>query len=377
MEEKKDIKETEIQALFIDLLDRPDDFSEEELKNLLTDKINRENLHVLQLSRKAYLRRQLPAPDVNEAWEKFRQQMSRPTLQKRRIIMFISLLTAAIIITGIFLLHFPQQTITQEILAKAEIKAQQTASGKQIQLYSINGKRQTISNGTVIFLNTATGKQAMATEKDDIKTITIPKGKTLKVILSDGTEVWLNAASTITFPVPFDEDRREIRLNGEAYFKVKHENKRPFIVATGNMAVTVLGTEFDVRSYADESPCVTLVKGLVNLANKTGTESVLLHPNEQATLEADGNLSITPADTYAVTQWVEGYFYFDNAPLIKVIHELARWYDMDILIRNKKFINEPIHFSAERKDNVFNTIDNLNRLQKANITIEGTNIVLQ
>lgn len=379
MKEKKDIEEKKDQIRLIEMLDHPEDFSEQDIKELFSDKANREYFHVCQLARRAYKRSKTTPPDVEEEWKKFVKRNTHAHKFSHKAAIIISrVISVAAVFVIIFLIFKQQLKENTPSLIKEEIKAEQEATGqKNISVHSSKGAVQIIPRQDKTIAYNQTPQNAIQSNiNQDIKTIIIPKGKDLKVVLPDGTEVWLNAASSITFPVPFDDNKRELLLKGEAYFKVKHENKRPFIVTTGNISVTVLGTEFNIRSYKEESPSVTLVKGLVNLAGTSGKDHVLLHPNEQGILDSNGKLSVMPADTYAVTQWVEGYFYFDHTPLIKVVHELAHWYDLNILVRNKKFINEPIHFSAARKEDINNAIENLNRLQKACISIEGSNIVI-
>ena len=92
---------------------------------------------------------------------------------------------------------------------------------------------------------------------------------------------------------------------------------------------------------------------------------------------AKGGIKVAPADTYAVTQWMYGYFYFEDAPLIKILQELGRWYNLGIVIKDSRYINYKIHFSAYRNDNIQLTLDNINRLQKAKITINDNNIVVE
>lgn len=380
MEKTKDIEATTIETRFIDMLEHPGDFTEQELKELLSDKTNRETLHVLQLARKAERRHRTPAPDVSEAWNAFQAKTTHAQLRRNAGFIGSLLAIAAVIVIGFFLFSRSDVFSAQPSLTKEEATARKLATGtKAIILHSSRGGTQVIPNNGSNTIDYARllKSQEEETAGQEAQTITIPNGKDLKVILSDGTEVYLNAASSITFYVPFDKDKREVLLKGEAYFKVKHDNERPFTVNTGNVKVTVLGTEFNVRSYDKEEPRVTLVKGRVELSSVTSDEKTILHPNEEGRLNADGKLIVSTVDPYAITQWLQGYFYFENSPLSDVVKELARWYDLGIVVKNKRYLNERIHFSACRNETIGEAIDNLNQLQKANISVNGKNIVIQ
>lgn len=378
MRKKEDIETNTKLADFMEMAGHPEDFPEAEWQKLLADKDNRENLHVLLLAQRAYRRHTTPVPDVNEAWEELQSKTGKISEKKKSLVILGSLIaTAAIIIFGFFLIRTPKQAPALEVLSNAEAQALKTASTQQVQLHSASGSAQTITKATVTFFSSQKENAGGSLQGNQIKTITIPKGRNLKVILSDGTEVWLNAASSITFPVPFDKDKREIKLTGEGYFKVKHENDRPFTVNAGNMSVTVLGTEFNVRAYNYEPSTVTLVNGLVRLGDQASRKQVLLRPNEQGTFGPDGQWTIAPADTYAVTQWVKGYFYYEKVPLLQVVQDLARWYGFNILVKNKTNLDTPIHFSARRDERIRQTVENLNQLQISNLTIAGNNIIIQ
>ncbi len=171
-------------------------------------------------------------------------------------------------------------------------------------------------------------------------TISTPKGGTYKIILPDGSKVWLNAASSLRFPLLFTENERRVKLTGEGYFEVAKSNKR-FSVEAHNTTVEVLGTHFNINGYTNEkSTSVTLLEGSVKM---TATQSsVVLKPGEQGELtgrnaEIHVNQNI---DTESVTSWKDGKFKFNNTDLKTIMRQLERWYDIEIdesSIPNKKF----------------------------------------
>lgn len=168
-------------------------------------------------------------------------------------------------------------------------------------------------------------------------TIHIPKGGQYRLILADGTKVWLNAASSLQYPTRFDGTVREVSVSGEAYFEVAHQAERPFLVHCKGQRIQVLGTHFNVRAYMDEPELkTTLLEGSVVVTKQDRpAEGVRLKPGEEASLAAEGNIKVTPLkDASLRIGWTKGYFMFDRADLKTVLRELSRWYDVDFKVKS-------------------------------------------
>jgi len=162
-------------------------------------------------------------------------------------------------------------------------------------------------------------------------TITIPKGGQFQVVLSDGSKVWLNSLSSITFPAAFSKTERRVSITGEVYFEVAKNKRLPFRVVAGRQTVEVLGTHFNINAYADESAIkTTLVEGSVKIT--ADAESALLVPGQQANIlhSAGGKISINSVDTDDVLAWTTGNFQFEKAEIPLIMREAARWYDVDV-----------------------------------------------
>ena len=159
----------------------------------------------------------------------------------------------------------------------------------------------------------------------------VPRGGEYKLVLSDGTRVWINSETRLTYPVFFG-DKREVCLEGEAYFEVTHDRQRPFIVHSGEMNITVLGTEFNVNSYDHQKIHTVLVKGRVQVGTGDGNQ-VILKPGELAALET-GRIAVSAVNVRKYTAWRYGEFYFEDAPLSEIMDELARWYGIQIVYQN-------------------------------------------
>ncbi|WP_343672411.1 FecR domain-containing protein [Chitinophaga sp.] len=161
--------------------------------------------------------------------------------------------------------------------------------------------------------------------------LTVPRGGQYQLILSDGTKVWLNAASTLKYPTAFTGKERIVELHGQGYFEVAGNAERPFKVKVNNMEIKVLGTRFDVMAYDDEgSVHTTLLEGAVSVVS--GTREQLLKPGQQAILDHVTNvMSVAQSDKDRVTTWRTGYFEFDDIDLSTIMRQLSRWYDVDII----------------------------------------------
>jgi transmembrane sensor len=162
-------------------------------------------------------------------------------------------------------------------------------------------------------------------------TVSTPRGGQYQIILSDGTKVWLNAASSLRFPTAFSGKDRTIRITGEAYLEVAPDKDKPFIVQAGETQTRVLGTHFDVMAYGDEKAIrTTLLEGSVRMDK--GTLSSLLRPGEQGAFEPGaGVLTTKEVNVKAAIAWKDGYYYFDRTKMEDVMRQISRWYDVDIV----------------------------------------------
>ena len=166
-------------------------------------------------------------------------------------------------------------------------------------------------------------------------TLTTPRGGQYQLTLPDGTKVWLNAASSITYPIAFTGNSRTVEMTGEAYFEVIHDKKRPFTVQAGGQTIQDIGTQFNVNAYADEPAQVTtLLEGAVSVSGH------LLHPGEKATVTGvnaagttgagGGDIRVAKGDPDQAVAWKNGLFVFTDAGVETVMRQLSRWYNVDV-----------------------------------------------
>lgn len=215
----------------------------------------------------------------------------------------------------------------------------------------------TLSNGSTVVLDstgngfvtqqsntqivkTAKGQLSYTTLNQNSKelvynSVSIPRGGQYQLVLPDGTKVWLNAASSIRFPVAFVGKERKVTITGEAYFEVAKDKKKPFIVSSANMDVEVLGTHFNVSAYAEESIVkTTLLEGSVKINNKKS--EVYLVPGQQSQLNNSGHFSIkNNIDVDKEIAWTKGKFQFNSNTIQEIMLQLSRWYDVEVIYQGK------------------------------------------
>ena len=172
-------------------------------------------------------------------------------------------------------------------------------------------------------------------EGDSWQTIYVPPGQRAQVVLNDSTVVWLNSKSTLKYPSSFNSDIREVQLNGEGYFEVVENEKKPFIVKTSRYDIAVLGTNFNVFAYDSESFFeVSLIDGIVRvLPDDKNNPEIILRQNEKAT-EVDGKLIAGIVENFDHFRWREGLICIDGEPLEIMMEKFSLYFDIKIIIEN-------------------------------------------
>ncbi len=220
------------------------------------------------------------------------------------------------------------------------------ADGTKVILDSANnGAITKQGNVTVIKMNDGLLSYEKSAGKDVevvYNTISTPRGGQYQLVLADGSKVWLNAASSITYPTAFAGNERKVSMTGEAYFEIKHNEQVPFLVKVGSMEVKVLGTHFNIHAYGDENNIsTTLLQGSVLVSE--GIQKVKLEPGQQAQLHTPNKKlqTIGNVNLEEVMAWKNGFFQFNNAGVDVVMKEISRWYDVEVSypqgIPNEKF----------------------------------------
>ncbi len=290
--------------------------------------------------------------DVERAWEQVQRRMEERKGQrrlKRYSLMLqsaVSLAAAVLIACGvIYYTHVGRQ---KRVMAQiAQIKPE----GQHAVLYLADGASVDLGLRDSIAVRTETGVEVEMTGENSLaykprktqpqkqeevpeeyNTLVTPRGSEYSLTLADGTQVWLNAASRLRF---FTSDRgreRRVWLEGEAYFEVAHDARRPFIVESGGQSIRVLGTRFNINSYeGDRAIYTTLVEGSVAIAPLTGGDAVTLEPGQQAEYSRrnGGAIAVKAVDTSLATAWMNGTFIFAHASVTEIMENLSRWYSFE------------------------------------------------
>ncbi len=218
----------------------------------------------------------------------------------------------------------------------------------------------------------ASGNNTAAPEYNTIRT---PKGGQYQVVLPDGSQVWMNAASSLKFPVVFTGKSRTVILTGEAYFEIAQHAEKPFIVQTSGIEVKVLGTHFNVMAYADEDRVrTTLLEGAVTVTQ--GVATTMMKPGQQASIaEKEDRFLITRPEMEEVMAWKEGQFRFRKAEIPVIMRQIARWYDVDIEYKGD-VSGIRMYGSMTRKENITQLLELMEQTGRVHFTINGNRITV-
>lgn len=266
------------------------------------------------------------------------------------------------------------------------------AGSNQAILTMPNGKRIPLNNGktgVVIDMNALSytdgslisvhGKLAAA--QHEYLTAETPRGGTYQVVLSDGSKVWLNAASRIRFkPTFLGAASREVELSGEAYFEVFKDAKHPFVVKTAKQEITVLGTHFNINSYADETADkTTLLEGSVRARvlkpEAMPGSTVILKPGQQFKSDQLGKTEVLNVDVQTEVAWKNGDFVFEDEAMGSVMRKLSRWYNVDVSYQGE-VSTERFNGKISRSKNIGQVLRALESTKSIHFKVEGRRITV-
>ncbi|MBX2922873.1 MAG: FecR domain-containing protein [Chitinophagaceae bacterium] len=276
--------------------------------------------------------------------------------------------------------------VPQDIAPPAANRAMITlANGHKVFLDSMANGSIAVQ-GNIKIVKDADGKlsyQASAKgegQEEIYNTLYNPRGsKVIDIALADGSHVWLNAGSSLTYPVAFVGKERKVSITGEAYFEVTRNAARPFIVDRGKMSVRVLGTHFNVNAYDDETDIrVTLLEGSVKVSGTRNTASSIIKPGEQAVFsQAKGGAQIRVSDDVDVDEvmaWKNGKFQFgEKTDIQTIMRQISRWYDVEVEYKGN--VTGLIGGSISRSANVSSVLEMLEKTGEVKFKIEGKKII--
>jgi transmembrane sensor len=254
------------------------------------------------------------------------------------------------------------------------------ANGTKIEIDS-SGNGTLAVQGNIRVIKQSTGEISyVGTAAGDVSynTLSVPRGsKPLNLVLADGSQVWVNVGSSLTFPTAFTGNERKVKITGEAYFEVVHSEKMPFIVQNGDLIVTDLGTHFNVNTYEDEfAKRITLLEGSVRI-NKN-ILSQLLKPGQQANIPNDNNSEIkvlNDVNLDEVMAWKNGKFRLgENTDIGTIMRQISRWYNVDIEYEGK--VNQRFWGFISKDVNVSKVLKILEATGGVKFKVEGNKIIV-
>lgn len=407
MDNKEEMKLEQI----VQLMEEGKPLSDEQLLQLSQDKEAMRLCRELQHCKNAVIRRfDDDSPDVAEEWRKFakdkaefRMQNAKPESvsiplpppenprrQHRFLWGMLAGVAASFIAAVLYIqiaglsLSSPGVLVFQAIDSVKQVTLQ-TSAGKQIALTRETREEAVEVAGTAFHkkdtleLSYAEAKtQEVPTEEIQMHLLSTPRGKDFKITLEDGTTVWLNAESSLKYPSRFTGKNRMVYLTGEAYFKVTKNPDCPFIICTDQIQAQVLGTELNVQNYSSKNTHVTLINGRVNVTDsKNEGNAVSLKPGEDAQWQETNSFIVKNVDTDAYVYRKDGYFYFNDLPLVDIMQELGRWYNINVIFENQELMDMRIRYFCVRSETLERAISLLNHMKKIQASVSGNTVYIR
>ena len=255
------------------------------------------------------------------------------------------------------------------------------ADGQHIKIESKQSKIEYLGNGNALVLNdTSKITQSEPTSPDSFNQMIVPYGKRSKILLADGTQVWINSGSKLVYPSNFTGSKREVFLEGEAYFEVSTDKNKPFLVKTDNFQVKVLGTKFGVQAYKDEPDQNTvLLEGKVSLSKGKGIfdEEHELQPNQKAIISGQNKtisvINVRDAQNYIA--WIHGYLNLEDENFQGMVNRISRYYNMEIEITST-IPNRRLSGKLDLKEDPKRILDGLSKIFNIKYEQKGEKIIV-
>ncbi len=385
--------EKEIHELLLAYLQ--DDISEEEMIRLQgwLDENERHRKLLDELRDKEVLRQEIGAYasfDTSRRWIQLKEEMDK-TPRKRRLLLRVWKSVAAVFVAAVAggLLYWQitdsARPVEEQVLV-AQIRPGET------QAVLITGKgQQLLLQGLKDTCLDITGNETLKISKDgsleyslsalsrmpEWHTLQVPRGGEYKIVLDDGTEIWLNSASELKYPAHFVGNERRVCLVGEAYFQVARNEAAPFIVETRDMDVKVLGTSFNVSAYEDEENShATLVEGRVEVDDKINGEKVTLTPGEQALLQGK-EMVVREVNTKLYSMWRLDRFTFASEDMEGVIRKLSRWYNVNFFFSNSSMKQKRFTGSLPKYSDISQVLKMIEMTTDIKFQVKGNTIIIQ
>lgn len=229
--------------------------------------------------------------------------------------------------------------------------------------------------GQLVYKDKASGNSAATIADVEYNTLTTPRGGEYQLVLPDGTKVWLDAASSITYPVAFTGNSRRVKLTGQGYFEVAKNKKKPFYVDVNQTEIKVLGTHFNISAYNDDGRnTTTLLEGAVQVTRNN--KIAMLKPGQQAVIvNGSDDIAVSEADIEEAMAWKNGYFIFDDDDIRSVMRKVSRWYDVDVDFQ-RDFSDQHFGGTFYRSKSINELLDHFQKVGNLHFKISGRRIIV-
>lgn len=348
------------------------------------DKLSREEQALIQMAANQ-LRGQ--AFHSDPAWIKVKRHLRSEQIYRRRKRFFRYAVAIFLLICGGISVWLYPEKQQKQVTVFSEIKIATgspeliLATGERVLLDSLHSA-ELVQPGAVLVFDTVSQqlsyqkKETLRSEDEMVyNRLYIPKGGEYSLILADGSKVWLNAESSLRFPVKFGADMREVFLEGEAYFEVASDNNRPFIVQMGQRSVEVLGTAFNVCAYRQDNYWHTsLASGKVKVSSEKNT--FLLSPSEQYIENLKtGKKEVRKVDVSQYSSWRTGTIRFRGERLEDIVQKLERWYDFHMFYSNDELRDMRFRGTINKYDSFDTVLRNLEQTTDIRFDIKGNTVI--
>ena len=365
-----------------------DEAEERELHTWLAEDQQREEMFQRLMSREAWnanLRRFVKSPE--EEKETWRRILNRTVRREKRLQQRLWIQRAALFLLPLTVGAIAWWTASREDYQLEKSATPSISPGRaQAELILPQGEHIMLGEETAIIgsgienkdhtLNYQVSAPYPKEQQESLHILRIPRGGEYTLVLADSTVVFLNAESKLQYPARFEGKERKVYLSGEAYFDVKANPEKPFIVTAGGMDVRVYGTEFNVTAYEGESVRTVLVEGKVGVKTTEGSEEVQLHPGQMAEREGNG-IVVQEVDTYTYTAWKDGKFVFEEENIERIMERLARWYNLNVFYANESVKNQLFNGVLTRFTEVEDILRVIEQTATVEFEIKGNTVIVK
>ena len=403
----KDYNTIEALDRIIDLAESGRELTDEELASLMQDEESMRAYREMMLMKTAVCQEvDQETPDIETVWEKAQEQRIEQSADEEntetetvtrwfvfhpKYLKYAAACILLVVGVGLWYMNnqkekgylaFERIDEVPEIIVTADGKDHQIEKNQNTTASS--NERQQISPSTLLsreedgklVLDYARAEGYAVSSEVESHTATIPPGKDLKIVLADGSEVFLYADSKLTYPSHFVGKERRVVLRGQAYFRVAKDAAHPFIIHTEDFEARVLGTELNVCSYGKGNGHVALVNGSV-MVKHASSKDVVLRPGQTATLNSDNQLVVKEENMDSYVYWLKGYIFFDDAPLLEVAQALGRWYNVNVRFMNDSTKDKHIRYYCLRNESIHHAISLLNGLKDFQVELKDNTLYIK